>query len=115
MDPNRLTEKTAEALHDAQTKALRFGHTELTPEHLLLALLDQNQGLAPRLLQRMEVDPAGVRRDLERSLERRPRVTGTGASGDVRVSCALAQVLETADREAQRLKDDYVSVEHLLL
>jgi ATP-dependent Clp protease ATP-binding subunit ClpB len=115
MDPNRLTEKTAEGLHDAQTKALRFGHTEVTPEHLLLALLDQNQGLVPRLLQRMEVDPAGLHRDLERYLEGRPRVSGSGASGDVRVSRALAQVLETADREAQRLKDEYVSVEHLVL
>jgi ATP-dependent Clp protease ATP-binding subunit ClpB len=115
MDPNRLTEKTGEALHDAQTKALRFGHTELLPEHVLLALLDQNQGLVPRLLERMEVDPAGVHRDLERYLEGRPRVSGTGASGDVRVSRALAQALEKADQEAQRLKDEYVSVEHLLL
>ncbi len=115
MDPNRLTEKTAEALHDAQTKALRFGHTEVTPEHLLLALLDQNQGLVPRLLQRMDVDPAGLQLDLERHLEGRPRVSGSGASGDVRVSRALAQVLETADQQAQRLKDEYVSVEHLVL
>src|SRR5688572_30274197 len=115
MDPNRLTEKTAEALHDAQTKALRFGHTEVTPEHLLLALLDQNQGLVPRLLQRMDVDPAGLHRDLERHLEGQPRVSGSGASGDVRVSRALAQVLETADQQAQRLNDEYVSVEHLVL
>jgi ATP-dependent Clp protease ATP-binding subunit ClpB len=115
MDPNRLTEKTAEALHDAQTKALRFGHTELTPEHLLLALLDQSQGLVPRLLQRMDVDPAGLQRDLERHLEGQPRVSGSSASGDVRVSRALAQVLETADQQAQRLKDEYVSVEHLVL
>ena len=79
MDPNKLTQKSQEALHDAQTKALRFGHTELTPEHLLLALLDQNQGLVPRLLQRMEVDPAGLHRDLERHLEGRPRVSGSGA------------------------------------
>ena len=115
MDPNRLTEKTAEALHDAQTKALRFGHTEVTPEHLLLGLLDQSQGLGPRLLQRMDVDTDALRRDLEQHLEGRPRVSGSGASGDVRVSRALAQLLEGADQEAQRLKDEYVSVEHLLL
>ena len=50
MDPNRLTQKSQEALHDAQTKALRFGHTEVDGEHLLQALLDQPEGLAPRLL-----------------------------------------------------------------
>jgi ATP-dependent Clp protease ATP-binding subunit ClpB len=115
MDPNRLTEKTAEALHDAQTKALRFGHTEVTPEHLLLGLLDQSQGLVRRLLERMEVDAEALHRDLEKQLEGRPRVSGSGASGDVRVSRALAQLLEGADQEAQRLKDEYVSVEHLLL
>jgi ATP-dependent Clp protease ATP-binding subunit ClpB len=52
MDPNRLTEKSQQALHDAQTKAMRFGHTEVDGEHLLLALLDQPQGLVPRLLER---------------------------------------------------------------
>jgi len=51
VDPNRLTQKSQEALHDAQTKALRFGHTEVDGEHLLLALLDQPDGLAPRLLE----------------------------------------------------------------
>ena len=51
MDPNHLTQKSAEALHDAQTKALRFGHTEVDGEHLLLALLDQAEGIVPRLLE----------------------------------------------------------------
>ena len=51
MDPSHLTQKSAEALHDAQTKALRFGHTEVDGEHLLLALLDQAEGIAPRLLE----------------------------------------------------------------
>jgi ATP-dependent Clp protease ATP-binding subunit ClpB len=115
MDPNRLTEKSAEALHDAQTKVLRFGHTEVTPDHLLLALLDQSEGLLPRLLQRMNLDAAALRRAVGKHLEGRPRVSGSGASGDVRVSRALAQLLEAADREAQRLKDEYVSVEHLVL
>jgi len=61
MDPNRLTEKSQEAVHDAQTKALRFGHTEVDVEHLLLALLDQPDGLVPRLLQRAEVDVDALR------------------------------------------------------
>ena len=63
MDPNRLTQKSQEALHDAQTKALRFGHTEVDAEHLLLALLDQPDGLAPRLLGACgRVTPAGCGR-----------------------------------------------------
>src|SRR5258707_256601 len=75
MDMNRLTQKSQEALHDAQTKALRFGHSEVDGEHLLLALLDQPDGLVPRLLEGTGVDPAGLRAALESILERRPRKT----------------------------------------
>src|ERR1700712_5075636 len=101
MDPNRLTEKTQEALHDAQTKALRFGHTEVDVEHLLLALLDQPEGLIPRLLQRAEVDDGPLRTALEHHLEGRPRVSGPGAApGQVYVSRTLNNVLDAADREA---------------
>ena len=115
MDPNKLTQKSQEALHDAQTKALRFGHTEVDVDHLLLALLDQADGLVPRLLERAEIDAGAVRAEIERQLERRPRVSGSGASGDVRVTRALAGVLEGGEREAEQMKDDYVSVEHLVL
>jgi ATP-dependent Clp protease ATP-binding subunit ClpB len=115
MDPNRLTEKTQQALHDAQTKALRFGHTEVDVDHVLLALLDQHDGLVPNLLTRAGAEPGAVRTAVEEALERRPRVSGPGASGDVRVTRALAAVLEAAEREAQRLHDEYVSVEHVLL
>jgi ATP-dependent Clp protease ATP-binding subunit ClpB len=115
MDPNRLTQKTQEALHDAQTRALRLGHTEVDIEHMLLALLEDPDGLIPRLLVRMDVDAGPVRAALERQLESRPRVSGSGAPGQVYISRALAQVLEVAEREAQRLKDEYVSVEHVVL
>jgi ATP-dependent Clp protease ATP-binding subunit ClpB len=116
MDPNRLTQKTQEALHDAQTKALRFGHTEVDNEHLLLALLDQPDGLVPRLLSRAEVNADALRAALELHLEGRPRVSGPGAApGEVYVARALNQVLDSAEQEAQRLKDEYVSVEHVLL
>jgi ATP-dependent Clp protease ATP-binding subunit ClpB len=116
MDPNRLTQKTQEALHDAQTKALRYGHTEVEPEHLLLALLDQPEGLIPRLLARAEVDAQALHTDVERAIERRPRVSGSGAgAGQVYVSRALSQILDQAEQEAARLKDEYVSVEHVLL
>src|SRR3954470_17293705 len=103
MDPSKLTQKSQEALHDAQTKALRFGHTEVDADHLLLALLDQSDGLVPRLLERMDLDPRGLREALERQLESRPRVSGPGATGDVRVTRALSRVLDAAETEADRL------------
>ena len=67
MDLNRLTQKSQEALHDAQTKALRFGHTEVDGEHLLLALLDQPEGLVPRLLLQANADPDQLRTQLDAS------------------------------------------------
>jgi ATP-dependent Clp protease ATP-binding subunit ClpB len=116
MDMNRLTQKSQEALHDAQTKALRFGHSEVDGEHLLLALLDQTEGLAGPLLSRAGADPDRLRTALEAELERRPRVTGPGASpGQVHVTQRLSRLLDDADKEARRLKDEYVSVEHLVV
>ncbi|MCW2939339.1 MAG: ATP-dependent chaperone ClpB [Actinomycetia bacterium] len=116
MDPNQLTQKSQEALHDAQTKALRFGHTEVDGEHLLLALLDQAEGLVPRLLDQAGADPDRLRTDVEAELGRRPRVTGPGAApGQVFVTQRLSRLLEGAEREAKRLKDEYVSVEHLVM
>ncbi|MCW2567004.1 MAG: ATPase domain protein [Mycobacterium sp.] len=116
MDLNRLTQKSQEALHDAQTKALRFGHSEVDGEHLLLALLDQHQGLVPRLLSAAGADPDAIKADLEAELGRRPRVSGPGVDpGQVRVTQRLSRLLDAADQEAKRLKDDYVSVEHLVV
>ncbi|RKS68084.1 ATP-dependent Clp protease ATP-binding subunit ClpB [Actinomadura pelletieri DSM 43383] len=116
MDPNRLTQKSQEALHDAQTKALRFGHVEVDGEHLLLALLDQADGLVPRLLTEAKADPARLREALEAELGRRPSVSGPGTEpGKVLVTQRLSRLLDTAQQEAERLKDDYVSVEHLVM
>src|SRR3954462_2463603 len=116
MDPNRLTQKSQEALHDAQTKALRYGHTEIDVDHLLLALLEQRDGLVPRLLSRLDIDVDGLRGDLVTQIERRPRVSGGGADGSqIRISRRLGLVLDAAGDEAERLRDEYVSVEHLLL
>jgi ATP-dependent Clp protease ATP-binding subunit ClpB len=116
MDLNRLTQKSQEALHDAQTGALSLGHTEVDGEHLLLALLDQPEGVVPRLLLQAGADPDALRDDLQAELSRRPRVTGPAAApGQVMVTQRLARLLDAAEREAGRLKDEYVSVEHLLL
>ncbi|MEU7856169.1 ATP-dependent chaperone ClpB [Nonomuraea sp. NPDC049269] len=111
-----MTQKSQEALHDAQTKALRHGHTEVDAEHLLLALLEQPEGLAPRLMEMAGADPKSLRADLEADLSHRPKVSGPGTTpGQVFVTQRLSRLLDTADREAKRLKDEYVSVEHLLL
>ena len=116
MDLNHLTQKSQEALHDAQTRALRSGHTEVDGEHLLLALLDQAEGIVPRLLTQAGADPDQLRSGLEAELGRRPRVTGPGVSpGQINVTQRLARLLDTAEREAGRLKDEYVSVEHLVI
>ncbi|MEU8804619.1 ATP-dependent chaperone ClpB [Spirillospora sp. NPDC048819] len=116
MDPNRLTQKSQEALHDAQTKALRFGHVEVDGEHLLLALLDQADGLIPRLLSEAKADPARLREALEAELGHRPSVSGPGTEpGKVLVTQRLSRLLDIAQQEAERLKDDYVSVEHLVI
>jgi ATP-dependent Clp protease ATP-binding subunit ClpB len=116
MDLNRLTQRSQEALQEAQTRAVRLGHTEVDGEHLLLALLDQSEGIVPRLVVQAGADPDALRAAVEDELSRRPRVTGPAAApGQVLVTQRLARTLDAAEREAGRLKDEYVSVEHLLL
>jgi len=116
MDPSHLTQKSQEALHDAQTKALRYGHTAVDGEHLLLALLEQPEGIVPRLLAQAGADADQLRTSVETELERRPRVSGPGvAPGQISVTQRLSRLLVTAQEEADRLKDEYVSVEHLLI
>ncbi|MFD6991446.1 ATP-dependent chaperone ClpB [Streptomyces sp. NPDC059943] len=116
MDMNRLTQKSQEALQDAQTVALRLGQNETDGDHLLLALLDQRDGLVPRLLDQAGADTAALRTDVEAELSRRPRTTGPGTTpGQVFVTQRLSRLLDAAEKEAHRLKDEYVSVEHLVL
>ena len=116
MDLNKFTIKSQEAIQAAQTKAIRYGHMEVDGEHLLLALLEQSDGLLPKLLQRMEVPVNRVHERLEEELERKPRVSGPGVEpGKVYLSQHLSRLLIKAQEEAQRLKDEYVSAEHLFL
>jgi ATP-dependent Clp protease ATP-binding subunit ClpB len=116
VDIDKLTQKSQEALHDAQTIAVRLGNSEVDGEHLLSALLRQPDGLVPRLVARTGADARSLERDVEAELERRPRVGGPGAApGQVVVTQRLSRVLDAAEQEAKRLKDAYVSVEHILL
>ncbi|UCE84281.1 MAG: ATP-dependent chaperone ClpB [Deltaproteobacteria bacterium] len=116
MDPNKLTQKSQEALHDAQNKAVRFGHQEVDGEHLLLALLEQSEGLIPRLFNKMDVPVDALKAEVEAELQKRPSVSGPGTeAGKIFVTQRLNRILMKAEEEAKRLKDEYVSVEHLAL
>ncbi|RII31278.1 MAG: ATP-dependent chaperone ClpB [Geobacter sp.] len=116
MDFNRLTQKSQEAFAEAQSKAVNYGHVEVDGEHLLWALLDQSDGLVPGLLMRMDAHPETIKKEVEVELDKRPRVSGPGAEpGKIYVSQRLSRILVSAEQEAKRLKDEYVSVEHLLM
>jgi ATP-dependent Clp protease ATP-binding subunit ClpB len=116
MDINRFTEKAQEALSVAQRQAQRGGQQQVDVEHLLLALLEQEQGLAPAILRKANANVDGLRRRVEQEVERMPRVAGADQEPDrVYVSGRLNRVLGRAEDEAKGLKDEYVSVEHLLL
>jgi len=116
MDFNRLTQKSQEAFAEAQNKAVTSGHIEVDGEHLLWALLEQQDGLVPRLLTRMDVRPEIIKREVEAELDRRPHVSGPGAEpGKIYVSQRLSRLLVAGENEAKRLKDEYVSVEHLFM
>jgi ATP-dependent Clp protease ATP-binding subunit ClpB len=109
---DRFTERSQEALTAAQQAAQQLQHPTVEPEHLLLALLEQEEGLVPALLRRLEVAPEPLAARLHAALENRPKQVGVT---EPTVGNALRTVLMTAFEEMSRLKDEYVSTEHLLL
>ena len=116
MDLNKLTQKSMEALSQGETKALRYGSMEIEPDHLTAALLEQADGLLPRILTSMEISPAALLSELEKLLEKKPRVSGPGReAGKIYISKRTDQALLKAEDEAKRMKDEYISVEHLFL
>ncbi len=116
IDLNRTTQKVQEALQAAQAEALRLGHAEIDGEHLFLALCRQADGLVPRLLEKMDVSSDKLVAALDKELHGRAQVGGPGAdSGHLYASRRLSRLLLQAEKEAKQLKDEYVSVEHLLL
>ncbi len=112
MDINRFTEKAQEALQDAQRLAGRNGQQYVEVEHLLAALLAQEPGLASSILRKANIDLDGLKRRVQQELERLPRVSGGGGES---ISSRLNRLLMQAEDEAKQFKDEYVSVEHLLL
>ncbi len=116
MDMNKFTEKAREALQVSQAAAMRMRHSEVDSEHLLSALLSQENGLAPRILEKAGISVPQLKARVEEELDRKAQMQGAGAASDrIYVSQRLNQVLVAAVGEAQRLRDDFVSVEHLLL
>ena len=116
MDLNRLTEKAQDVIRGAQALAQRRGHAQIDVEHLAVALLSQDGGVAPRIVEKAGGKPASLVQRLEQALDRLPRVSGPGApAGQVYIAPRVNEILTGAETEAQRMKDEYVSVEHLLL
>ena len=116
MDTNRFTEKLQEAIRAAQSKATRYGNQQIDVEHLLASLLEQEGGLASSVLSRAGVNLDTLRPRLEQELDRLPKVSGpSGAPDQVFVTQRLNRVLTQAEDEAKKLKDEYISVEHVLL
>ncbi|MDQ6995679.1 MAG: ATP-dependent chaperone ClpB [Mariprofundaceae bacterium] len=111
-----MTQKVREALASAQTLAAKLHHQEVDCEHLLLELLLQDYGLASRLLEKMDVSLEVMKARVQETLKQRNKVSGTGAEmGKVYITAALQQLFAKADDEMKALKDEYLSVEHLLL
>src|ERR1017187_4225901 len=112
MQPEKFTKKSQEALQSAQRLAREYSHQEIDGEHLALALIGQTESLIPDLLERLGVRVAQLKPDLEAELARRHKVQG---AGDAYAGSDLRKALDAAHSEATKLKDDYVSTEHLLL
>ena len=114
MDINRFTEKSREALTTAQGLAAQYGHQEVDAEHLALALVNQEDGFVPRVLERVGVAPKALVTALEAVLKKRPSVRGPGAEmGTITISQRVAKAIANAEALAKRLRDEYVSVEHI--
>ncbi len=115
MDFAKLTQMSRQAVTDAQALARRRSHHEVDTWHLLAALLGQENGLVPGLLEKLNLPPNAALLAVERELDRLPKVSGSVDTSKVYVTQAVHEVLTRAEQEAEKLKDDFVSVEHLLL
>jgi len=116
MELNRFTNKAREAIAAAQSMAARFHHQQIDSEHLLLAILEQEEGLGSRILSRAGCDTEALKNNLQSYLSRQPKVyAGEGTTEQIYLSPRLARVLEHAKKEALTFKDEYIGIEHLLL
>jgi len=112
MRMDKLTLKTQEAFEAAQSMMAKHSHQQMEEEHVLLGLLEQEEGVVGQILRKMEIDPAKLKSQVEAAVDRLPKVQG---GGGMYVSKGLAEAIDLAWKEAERLKDEYLSTEHILL
>ncbi|MEI6106956.1 MAG: ATP-dependent chaperone ClpB [Opitutae bacterium] len=115
MDPQKMTVMSRQAVQEAQNEARRRSHNEVETWHLLVALLAQEGGIVPALVEKLGLTVSAMQLAANRELERVPKVSGAVDVSKIYVTQALNEVLTQAEHEAEQLKDEYVSVEHLLL
>ena len=111
MNLQKFTQKSLEAIQNAQSNAVEYGNPQLDQQHLLLALLRQEDGLIPGLLQKMNINVNGLTQAVENEVKRLPRVSG----GETRVAVDLEKALTAAEKLAENMTDEYVSVEHIFM
>ena len=109
MDMRKFTEKSVGALQDAQRTAKEYGNQEIGQTHLLYALITADEGLIPQLLQKMQIDLKGLREAVQAEIARAPKVSG----GEQYIAPALSDALDAAEKQAAKMGDSYISVEHL--
>src|SRR5690349_15773210 len=112
MNINKFTEKAQESVLAAQSLAEQMNHAQIEPEHLLLALVEQSDGIVPELLKKMGTDPKPFAAALREELARMPQAYGGSTPS---MSPRFRKVVDEAQAEATRLKDEFVSTEHLLI
>ncbi len=116
MDPNKFTQKTNEAIGAAQSIAVNNGQQQIDAEHLLLALVDQEGGIVSKILEKSGIDVSAYRQAAQKQIDKLPSVSGPGAQpGQVYVTPRLNKVMAEAEKLASRMKDEFISVEHLFL
>lgn len=109
MDMRKFTEKSVNALQDAQSVAKEYGNQEIGQVHLLYSLVSADEGLIPQLLKKMEIDLSALQSAAQAEIARAPKVSG----GEQYLSSALAEALDAAEKQAAKMGDSYISVEHL--
>jgi ATP-dependent Clp protease ATP-binding subunit ClpB len=111
---DKFTIKSQELIQGAQASASQLGHQEIAPEHLLKAMLEQPEGIARSIIQKLGASPEGILQEVTQVLDKKPKVSG-GGMGDIHISQTTKQILDGAFAEASKMKDEYVSVEHILV
>ena len=115
MRMDRFTYKAQEALSEAQKIAERYNHQQIDTGHILLALIKQREGIVPQLLKRLEIDLIALEKEVHREMEKIPRVSGPGSMGQIYITPRLKGVFDAAEKEAERMHDEYVSTEHIFI